>query len=396
MVPTRLLPTALPGPEAGSLSAKTASTGAALPRKVPRVTIYDAALRRVGQVESAADVNRSYVLDEPGHLDFMVRPDEEIVSKLSPIEGRIAVVESDVYPYPWVGKIVSLRRNRRSGSINVSAVGFEQILEYRYTGAALVIDGSVELALRQVLAALNADNPTGILIGNVGGAAVDASTSFVYANGREALDALAELAGAEWWIEPMLTSAGLEFRLHFRPWRGFDRSSEAPLVDQGNCYWTDWTMDGEALTYGLTVLGGEASGTQSISERAAATVRTATVSFVGPHGYSRFGPVEGTNILNRQDRFTLIQQLRSAGQMEAAAEVMLARQRIGGVALGARLSVRLDATVWARLDVGSVIECRLPSAFLDGFDGPARILGVQPMEEDGMLDLSLELLRKRS
>ena len=62
-------------------------------------------------------------------------------------------------------------------------------------------------------------------------------------------------------------------------------------------------------------------------------------------------------------------------------------------------AIRLDAFYdpqrpgeWASWRVGNVVRLTAPSAFVSGFDGPARILAAQPMEEAGLCELVLELL----
>jgi len=364
--------------------------------KAPRVTLYDGALQKRAVVSTAARINRSWTLDEPGLLEFQCDADERLLPSMSPLDGRLAVVESEFYPYPWVGKITSLRRNRADGSVQVSAEGFERIFEHRFSGASVPLSGGTGEVARKILMAINAQNPTGIDPGDFAETGASGSTTLTYANGREALDTMAELAGCEWWVEPTIRKTGLGLRLNFRQARGFDRISDVALVDGGTCAWEDWTMDGEAVTYGLTVLGGQASASQSLADRAAARADPATVRLAGPHGYLPFGPVEAANLLTRQERFALSQQLRSDGQLRAAAEAMLARQRTGGVPLSVRLSVPLDADRWALLDVGTVFRLVLPSAFLAGYDGPARILGAQPMEEDGDMQLTVQLLRAKA
>lgn len=362
----------------------------------PRVTVYDPAFKPVGRVASAARISRSYVLDEPGRLDFLVDADDRMLTLMNPLDGRVAVVESDDYPYPWVGKITALRRDRTSGSVQVSGIGFERVFEQRYTSSDVSIAGGAGLAVERTLASINATNPTGIEAGEISDSRRDASTTLSYANGREAFDAFADLDDAEWWVEPVVRSIGITLRLNFRQARGFDRFREVSLVDPGNCAWESWDIDGEALTYGLTMLGGEASAGQSIADRASGSADVSDVDLTGPHGYLPFGPVGAANLLTRQDRFAVAQQLRATGQLQAATEAMLSRQRVGGVPQSVRLSVRLNATTWPLLDVGTVVHLVLPSAMTDGFDGPARILGAQPMEEDGDMQLTVQLLRPKA
>jgi len=359
----------------------------------PRVFLYDAALRRVGQIASASRVNRSYTMDEPGILQFGMALDDAMVQEVSPLLGRIVVVESDFYPVPWVGRITTAQRARASGTIVVNASSFEAIFEHRFVDGLLTVDGSPARAVRGLLGHINTVNPTGVRAGNIAERAVRATSTLAYARARDALDGLADLAGFEWWVEAGVGAKSIDLRLHFQAWRGFDRLNSVALVDGGSCSWIDWSVDGEAYTFGLTVLGGSASSGQSLRSRPAKRVVPRTNDYIGPHGYLRFGPGDAANLLQRNDRMALAQALRVQGQVTAAAEVMMQQQRIAGVPMSVRLTAAMDEDVWAGLELGNIVTLKLPDAFFNGFDGPARIRGVQPMEEDGDAEIVVELLR---
>lgn len=363
---------------------------------IPRCYLHDATLKRIAQLSTASSVNRSFVLDDAGNADVSVSPTDPFIADCNPQLGRVLVIESDYYPFPWVGKITVARRDRGSPDVVLQAKGFDAILDQRLLGAQVSVNGTCDKAFRQALAAANGDDATGIEPGAIAGGPVFATT-FSRQSARAALDAIAQLSGNEWWLEYAVSNQGIGIRANMAPWRGFDRFAQVTLADPGTCTWDSLVVDGDAYTNSLTVLGGSSSPVTAVSDKATGAAHLSVTALRAPHGYSVDGIPGQSPSLNRADRLVVADFLRAEGLVRDAAEAMLARQTgINGVPRQASISALMTSTTaWAQLDIGSVIHLSLPDALFAPFDGPARIRGVQPMEEDGKADLVLQLLRPR-
>jgi hypothetical protein len=362
---------------------------------IPRVYLHDATLKRIAQLGTASSVNRSFELGGPGNADVSVSPNEPFILDCNPQLGRVLVIESDSYPFPWVGKVTIARRDRTAGAVVIQAKGFDGILDQRLLGERIAVASTCDKAFRQVLGEVNGTDSTGIEPGAIaGGPYIEAV--FSRQSGTAALNEIAQRAGMEWWLEYAVSNSGIGIRANLASWRGFDRFNQVTLADPGTCTYDSWIVDGEAFTFSLTTLGGASSPVASVTERATGSATLSLTSLRGPLGYSVDGIPGQSPALTRADRLIVSDTLRDNGLARDAAEVALARQDgINGVPRQIAVSVPTNAAVWAKLDVGSVVHLSAPDAFFAGFNGPARIRGVQPMEEDGKADVVLQLLRAR-
>jgi hypothetical protein len=87
------------------------------------VYLHDGFGRRIGEITTARAIDRAFVLMEPASARFFVAVDEPLLQELDPEQGRIVVIESEQYPYPWVGKLTIPSGNHESGEITVQPVG---------------------------------------------------------------------------------------------------------------------------------------------------------------------------------------------------------------------------------------------------------------------------------
>ena len=171
-----------------------------MPVDVPRVYLHDGAGRRIGQFSTAYNVDRAYLIMEPASARFMITTDDPLADEIDPRQGRYVVIDSDAYPYPWVGKLTQPNWTRASETITIICRSADAILTQRfingtYSGAA----GAVFTQLVNDAAALNA---TGIGVASTGVAPGDAYAATF--NDRPAFQCLTTLArevGYEWWVE---------------------------------------------------------------------------------------------------------------------------------------------------------------------------------------------------
>jgi hypothetical protein len=356
------------------------------------VYLHDEKFRRLGRLVTASGINRSHVLNGTSLAVCNVDRNDALAEQTEPRRGRILVVESPFYPYPWVGKITTVRQGRATEDLQVRAKSYDAVLGQRRLGASFTVRASADVAARRVLQAINAQLVQPIEEGLFSKSAEPVHAVFSRDKTDDALDVIAQAAGMEWWLDYDVSPSRIDTFANIAQWRGRNRFSSLALVDGTTCEWTKWVIDAEAASFGLTLVGGQEQVVQALSDRASASADTDAVSFAAPHGFEVEGAEATTAELSRIERTVVASQLRDRNLVEQAAKAMLARQRVGGFTRVATVRAFLDGDIWPMLDVGSVIRLRLPTAFISGFDGPARILGTQPDEENGDMELALQLL----
>lgn len=364
---------------------------------LPRVFLHDGALRRIGEVTTLGALDRSYLLGEESVCQTTVSPEDPLFAELQPTKGRILVVESPLYPLLWVGKVTQARRGAERGAVTVTARSYDRILSERVLGPQATYTRGCSEAILRVLADVNATNPTGIAAGRRSDNLALFNGSLPYETARSALDKIADFGGLEWWLSYYAETGGtsaLTIRLNVADARGVDAYRQCTLVDGGNARWDDWIEDAEALTFGLTVVGGQATSGQPFNERPATKIDATQVVADAPHGYQVEGAEPNLSAITKADRIVVAEYLRAEGLTNEAARAQIARQRLSGATRSLRVTVtEQDAGLWAFLQPGNVVRIVMPTAFWSGFDGPARIVGVQPDEQAGGCGLVLRLLR---
>lgn len=387
-----------------------------------RVLLYDGSFRRLGQLTTATSINRSYRMESHGQASITIAVDDPLIGETSSLEGRIVVIESTVYPVPWVGKLTGRRGDRASGTVTLEADSFDAILDERALPRGYSTSGSAGGELARIISTVNSRNPTGIEIGAIQNHVIGiAGLSFPEWTARRALNAIAEQGGLEWWLDYMATATNIEILFRAARNRGFNRYRSVTLHDGGNCTWTDWREDGKAYTFALTVVAGQTSVTESYTERARSTrivqegggfvTQYEQVPFAEPiapapstqsgnsgsqsisiegfvHGFITIAKRVLTPVTTREV-VEVREELKTRDVTVQSAQARLNNRRLSEKVISI---THLDPTEWDTLEVGSVVRLVAPGAFVDGFDGPARILGVQPMEELGECDVVLELL----
>jgi hypothetical protein len=357
-----------------------------------RVYLHDGTLRRVGQLSTAEGVNRSYVLGGQGVATVTVSPTDDLIADADPRLGRILVIESTIYPEPWVGKLTEARMSGGRDAVQLRAVGFDRVLEQRILGAGSTFKATAPSVVEQILQSANGVNPTGIEVGAVADTGVVFEGSFPQTSARQAIDSVAAHAGLEWWLEFGVTSSSLSIELHADVARGEDRSGEVEIADGGTGDWTEWVINAEALALSLSVVGGQANATQAFNDQPASKADFSGVEVFAPHGYAVEGEGLVGSTLTAAEKVAFADYVQSKGQTAKLAQELLKR---GGVTRSIRVTCPSNRDIWGDLRVGNVVNLRAPGAFLGDFEGPVRILGVQPSEESGQASVVTQILVPR-
>ena len=376
----------------------------------PRIYIYDAeTLRRVAELTAVTSINRAYALHE--HIrraEFDIpwsHPDAELTDEA---DANVVYITSSECPYPWVGRIIERVYNHADRTITVHADSYEAILAERILSTDFSVPSGTGSALARILGSINGANATGIEIGHYDQLS---SPPMTMANirGIEALDKLAENAGMEWWLSYRYMAGLLHIALNMAVARGASYYDSIVLSQPGNFEVVSSRGDGRGNAYAQTVVAGQASVVEAFSERERSTaVRDSQFNRNDPATKTliaeakrvvRFGHVLAGETsfrapTQRREVIAVREELKEAGITGEVSVQLLNRQRYPARSLQGRAYPDQEgqlATDWKYLEPGNVVHLVSEDAFGSGYDGPAVIVGVQPMEHQRFVDLVLEL-----
>ncbi|MGE0133770.1 MAG: hypothetical protein AB7L91_06245 [Dehalococcoidia bacterium] len=376
----------------------------------PRLYIHDGeTMRRLAELTDVSSINRDFALREHvrqaefdiawSHPDGALTDDER---------GNVLFIESPEYPSPWVGRIVTRRANHAGRFWTVYAESYEAILGERVLDTEFATTrGRASTVARQILARVNGINATGIEMG--GGEDTDVPP-LALANilGIEALERMAENAGMEWWLSYEYDAGAVRVFLNVGRERGTSFYDRVVLRQPGNFEIADSQSSNRNRVYAMTVVGGQASPSTTFAERErAVAVRdgqfsrgdsSAGVHIVEGARLTRHGHVIGGESsyrapTQRRERLLVLEELKAQGVTREVAEARLTRQRPPRTLVG-RAYPDVEGTLassWKYLEPGNVLHLVSEDAFGVGYDGPAVVVGVQPMEHMRWVHVVLEV-----
>lgn len=358
----------------------------------PRVYLHDGLMRRIGQIVSAEAVARSYAIMQPGAATFVVSYDDALYNECDPELARGVVIESTAYPYPWVGVITDVDFPAGADTARFMARSRDGVLSERLLPADFVVRGAAGQQATRVLQQVNRVNDSGIGLGNLRATGPARAFTVSDRTAYAALTSIARTSGNEWWVQDAVDNRGLVVStLQFADARGVDLCDRYGLQAPQSFAWEGGRKDMSDTMYALTLVGGQDDATTAYSARArarsvsaAATLgagaRVAAAQTVLGHGLEH--TVLASSPLSTRERLQGVESLKDAGALQSAADLALRRSpRPQRAIRGAALDDGSDVP-WAQLAVGNIIGLRVPERglFFGGFDGCARIIGVQPKE----------------
>lgn len=385
---------------------------------LPIVYVHDAAFRRIGQLPTAHRVARSYELGGAGLAEVSVARTDPLIEEALTF-GNVLVMESDVYPYPWVGAI-SRDLGGRDGAVRFQCAGYNAILEERQLPTSYTTSLNAGEELRRVIETVNRINATGIGIGRIQNhGELTKGLEFPNAIVSQAMDEIAEAGGLEWWLEFAASPSNIEIRLRVGRARGFDRFRDFTLLDQRNATFGDWMRDRSAQVFALNVIAGQTSVTEKFTERSRVTqivesgggfvtervpvTGSSEVVNVGggrkrkdsaissPHGFVAFDEVLVESPVTRKERTVIVETVKTQDVAVQVAQALIERRQIPERTL--RVDA-LDTSEWKQITPGDIVRAVYPDGFVTGWDGPVRVLGTQPREHEGVMNVVVELMRE--
>jgi len=354
---------------------------------VAQVRIYDGAFERVGEVVTAADLRRTYSLHNRDSARFVVDLADAQAANLDPRKGHVLVITSASYPWPWVGKVSTLRASMESGQLRVDARSYAAVLDERFLGRDAVFSEAAGRAFTAIVGALGERNPHGIGLGSVAQTERRFDGALPFQSGRAALDTVAKVAGMEWWISPRVSGSQLRVSAHLATVRGVSRYGTTTLVHGSGMAAQEWLIDGLAASFAATVVGGQSSPIQSFGDRATARATAAPSDIGGVHGF-KIESSASSSLVSRREQIVFAESLRGQGRVEDAARVAVAKP----TAQRRMDLIVSDAALWPSLGVGDLLRCQVPGAFLGDLDAAVRVLSVEVREEAGEVAVVTQIM----
>lgn len=345
------------------------------------VEVYDGSLVKVAEIASVSGVSYSRSLAGRDSARWTIARSDPQIGLLSPDAGNVVTLAGGL----WSGMVERIRGDD-TGTVTVEARSFDAILDARYLPTDAVYGPSASAAFRSIIGTAGERNPHGIGVGSVGSVSGRFTGSLQASSARRALDTVTGYAGAEWWVDPVVSGSSLNHYAHLADRRGLDRYDEVALVHGAGVAVRQWVIDGQASAWSTTMVGGSSSPIQSVTDRDAAEAVAELGDVV--HGRWRTKVNKGATFASRRERIKVAEELRDAGRVKEAARIAAARPEPME-----RVDVLVtDQTIWTAVGPGDVVRLIAPDAMLTGLDTGARIMAWEINEDLGEAALVVEIL----
>ena len=191
--------------------------------------------------------------------------------------GNMVVIRNPRLPRPWVGFVQKPKWTISSPTISVPLKQAERVLAERTLPKGFSVSGSAGDIFRRCFEMVNLTNQTYIfpcsnptpgptLSLNLGG-----KTLF------DALNTLADTAGMEWWLDPVVSPAGVKLTCYWASQRGEDLSG-AVVLREGQIADGSYVQDETNLAVEVSVVGGGSTFALRPSARASLLPSTTSAS----------------------------------------------------------------------------------------------------------------------
>jgi hypothetical protein len=272
-------------------------------------------------------------------------------------------------PLPWTG--VLIQPEEKEATVDVTAQSSEYVLTRRFTDTLYTPIGTAGEIARGLLDQAGRQAPTGIAL-----SALDVSGAQYYVEYEQkavadALQELADRAGADWWIEKAGTDHRTPWAFRWAAPRGADRTAEV-LLHGDICDPPSYLASGQNLVTALHVVGG---GTGSgLSERLQLYIRDNVAIRL-------YGLVE--------DVLELSDVIDPVLLYQAGLATLLQRSRPAKT-LGINLDNRRG--MWGQFWLGDLIRVIVPKVAYIGLDAVVQVQGIQLDADAGKLGLVVEIV----
>lgn len=363
----------------------------------PRVYLHDGYGNLITQLTQVRAISRAYAIRGDTAAQFEVADTDADIGYVEPNRGLIVRIESVNYPLPWVGYL-SGRRRTQAGSywFTCPARSLDGLLEERYlpVSSSAVVYGDVSDILRSLWIIGNVEATTGITLdANLeGGHTIepDNALSLSGQDVRSMLDALANTARVEWWLEHRLDGTKITSSLQLRKHRGTLRGdvelrpgAGGNIADRPE----EWTDLVGAPFRQRVIAGGDAfssRGTALVqrSARGGLPEGAQLAAIESIHGIAPHESFGGLNPVSSREAASVVEYIR--GSTGAARLAQALAQNVAPVNVGIRVQVaggEEHHETWQALTPGNIIRINAGAPVLGtGVNRYARVLAAQPME----------------
>ena len=338
---------------------------------------------RIATLVNATCEARSWVRNEPGSALVTLSMEDAQISDVTISASNVYVVESDTGLAPWVGYLPG-RIIEDGERLHLPLRELTAILDQRFTGANETYSGGAGDLFHQVFLTAQRRLPFPLRFNASHDPGPYTAQSYHNQSLLQVAQGLERLTGRQLWAEYRVTIGSISAELHWGTRRGLDRTDEVLLEEGRNVqqHPRHENRIGQPLLL-ATVIGG--ASTAGFTTRPQATGRVepaASAPVVAPPQDSTEMSTLGTEQVIVQETVNNTRAAREAAEAAIAAS--------GGRLL--RVVVAGNQALWAKVGMDDDVRVRLPRYNLRrGLDMTARVIGMQPDELAGILDLALEV-----
>jgi hypothetical protein len=295
-------------------------------------------------------------------------------------EGRIVVIQSTEAILPYVGVVTKAEEDAGARTVEVSGDNYASVLYNAALDRTAPVSnqGAGKIAERLLAEAQGIGRSMFVTVGSAVGSHLAGSMDFGAQLLGQALDALADRVGDEWWLDHLVTRRTLETRLYWARRRGVTRTDV--LLQEGKDFTVaEYKRDvGTARTAIAVGGGGEIGGRASVAVGSDPTGRGSQVAVLG----TRPSPLVAKDAIELRPLDTDPTTLSEIAQ------------RMFEKPLIASESLALTATITAaeHLRPGDTVQARFHSINYGGMQRQIRIMAMQPDEDSAECDLDVEVV----
>ena len=349
----------------------------------------------LAELATAHDIDRAYALASPGRAVFRISQSEATDRDVAR-EGRMIVILSTENVPPWVGRLDALDFNGGDRTIEITCADWRQILYERITpvgfepgsgsGASIAFQALREAGGRNSLGVWPLfREPGGWIAGGIRAGGKSLGALF---------DELAAITDDDWWLDYDVRWSRVEIYLRWSRRRGRDRAAALHLLESAHLARATYGRDALAGTRAVVAIGGggDLSDRPAAIRASAQSARYLSLAAVPaePASVTETRQAAARSPTLAREAVTIFPQITDVAVLALATRRALERPLMAAESLA--LTVAAGAGVaWADFGLGDTIRVKLASANFGGIDRSARIVGVQPDEAAGELDLALEV-----
>jgi hypothetical protein len=323
---------------------------------------------RLGTLWTATVGARSWLCNDVGAASVSIPKVDADPRLLAP--DNVYVVESGTGLDSWVGYRPERIQEDRD-TVTLPLRELTHLLAQRFTGEDETSSAGAGRVLADALRAAHQRQPLPFALGDFGDAGPYTSRTWNVTALLDVARQLAQDSGYQWWPVYAVTPAAIAAELRWGARRGGDRTTAVVLRDGhgGNLAADGLALEHrQGLPFGTARVVGGTNGATAFAARPTAQAKAGTAAALG------------------REKAVVSERISDARAAQQAADAALAEG--GGVAIRAACA---DPDLWRLLGLDETVAVELGSEWNlgRGLTADVRVLGVQPDEQVGVMELTL-------